>query len=160
MFRNYLIILIFFSLSACGFQLRGDNSLPFSTLYIGAGAGSQLQADMKRAVNQSSVTHVTDKAADAEAQLQLTSEQKEKIIVALNSAGRVREFQLRYTVKYQLIDAAKKQWIAPSELVLSRTVSYSEAQVLAKEQEETLLYRDMQQDAAQQILRRISLVKR
>jgi LPS-assembly lipoprotein len=160
MLRNYLIIFSFFAFSACGFQLRGDNSLPFTTLYIGAGAGSQLQTDMKRAVNQSSVTHVTDKPADAEAQLQLTSEQKEKIIIALNSAGRVREFQLRYTVKYQLIDAAKKELIAPSELVLSRTVSYSEAQVLAKEQEETLLYRDMQQDAAQQILRRISLVKR
>jgi LPS-assembly lipoprotein len=159
MLYKYLIILSLL-LSACGFHLRGDNSLPFTTLYIGAGAGSQLQADMKRAVNQSSVTRVTDKPAEAEAQLQLTSEQKEKIIVALNSAGRVREFQLRYTVKYQLIDAAKKELIAPSELVLSRTVSYSEAQVLAKEQEETLLYRDMRQDAAQQILRRISLVKR
>ncbi|MGB8857291.1 MAG: LPS assembly lipoprotein LptE, partial [Burkholderiales bacterium] len=132
----------------------------FTTLYIGAGAGSQLQADMKRAVNQSSVTRVTDKPADAEAQLQLTSEQKEKIIIALNSAGRVREFQLRYKVNYQLIDAAKKELIAPSELILSRNVSYSEAQVLAKEQEEILLFRDMQQDAAQQILRRISLVKR
>lgn len=157
---KYLIIFSFFILSACGFKLRGDASLPFTTLYIGAGAGSQLQADMKRAVNQSSVTRVTDKPADAEAQLQLTSEQKEKIIIALNSAGRVREFQLRYKVNYQLIDAAKKELIAPSELILSRNVSYSEAQVLAKEQEEILLFRDMQQDAAQQILRRISLVKR
>ncbi|MGB8338922.1 MAG: LPS assembly lipoprotein LptE [Burkholderiales bacterium] len=155
-----MIIIIIYALSACGFQLRGDASLPFTTLYIGAGAGSQLQEDVRRAVTQSSVTRVTDKPADAEAQLQLTSEQKEKVIVALNSAGRVREFQLRYKVNYQLIDAAKKELIAPSELVLSRTVSFSEAQVLAKEQEEALLYRDMQQDAATQILRRLSLVKR
>jgi LPS-assembly lipoprotein len=115
---------------------------------------------MKRIVTNSSATKVVDKDSEAEVQLQLLSEQREKIIVALNSAGRVREFQLRYKVNYQLIDAAKKELIAPSELVLNRSVSYSDVQVLAKEQEEGLLYRDMQQDAVQQILRRLALVKR
>jgi LPS-assembly lipoprotein len=146
--------------SGCGFQLRGDASLPFSTLSISGTQGSPLQADMKRIVTNSSSTKVVDKDSDAEAQLQLLSEQREKIIVALNSAGRVREFQLRYKVNYQLIDAAKKELIPASELILNRNVSYSDVQVLAKEQEEGMLYRDMQQDAVQQILRRLALVKR
>ncbi len=160
MLRNYLIIINILALSACGFQLRGDASLPFATLFISGGDGSSLQTDLKRAVTNSSTTTIVTKDSEADAQLQLVGEQRERIILALNSAGRVRELQLRYRVNYKVIDGAKKELIPPSELVLNRILSYSDVQVLAKEQEEALLYRDMQQDAAQQILRRLALVKR
>ena len=42
---------------------------------------------------------------------------------------------------------------------MSRDMTYSDTQVLAKAEEEKLLYRDMQNDAAQQILRRMAAVK-
>ncbi|MFN3398581.1 MAG: LPS assembly lipoprotein LptE [Sulfurimicrobium sp.] len=38
-------------------------------------------------------------------------------------------------------------------------MSFNDAQVLAKEQEEAMLYRDMQNDAVQQIIRRLNTVR-
>ena len=46
-------------------------------------------------------------------------------------------------------------YLPTNEVLLTRDVSYSDAQVLAKEAEEALLYRDMQSDMVQQILRRL-----
>jgi LPS-assembly lipoprotein len=49
--------------------------------------------------------------------------------------------------------------VPTTEIGLSRDMTYSDTQVLAKAEEEKLLYRDMQNDAAQQILRRMATVK-
>jgi len=43
-----------------------------------------------------------------------------------------------------------------TEIELNRNFAYDDSQILAKESEENLLYRDMQTDAAQQIMRRVS----
>ena len=42
---------------------------------------------------------------------------------------------------------------------LRRNIAVDESQVLAKESEEALLYRDMQADLVQQILRRLAAIK-
>jgi len=49
--------------------------------------------------------------------------------------------------------------IAPTEIVQQRDISFNESAVLAKEAEEALLYRDMQTDIVQQLLRRLAAVK-
>ena len=46
-----------------------------------------------------------------------------------------------------------------SEILLTRDMSYNDEQVLAKEAEEVLLYREMQGDMVQQILRRLVAAK-
>ena len=45
------------------------------------------------------------------------------------------------------------------ELLQTRDISYNETQALAKEAEEALLYRNMQSDIVQQMLRRLAAVK-
>jgi LPS-assembly lipoprotein len=49
--------------------------------------------------------------------------------------------------------------IEETEVAQQRDISFSEAAVLSKEAEETLLYRDMQSDIVQQLLRRMAAVK-
>ena len=46
--------------------------------------------------------------------------------------------------------------MAPSELLLTRDIGYSESVALAKEQEETLLFRAMESDIADQVMRRLA----
>jgi LPS-assembly lipoprotein len=50
-------------------------------------------------------------------------------------------------------------YLPTSEILLTRDMAYSDAQVLAKEAEEALLYRDMQRDMVQQIMRRLVAAK-
>jgi LPS-assembly lipoprotein len=58
-----------------------------------------------------------------------------------------------------VIDAKGGQLLAPTEITLRRNLAFNEQQVLAKESEEALLYRDMQSDLVQQILRRLAAMK-
>ena len=70
----------------------------------------------------------------------------------------MREYQLRYRVGFSVVDGKGREWIAPDEITLTRDISFND-QVLAKESEELLLYRDMQTDMVQQLMRRLAAVR-
>jgi len=91
--------------------------------------------------------------------LDVLGDQREKVVVALNTTGQVREFQLRTRVKFKLRTPQGKELIAETELLQQRDISYNESAALSKEAEEALLYRDMQSDIVQQLLRRLAAVK-
>ena len=69
------------------------------------------------------------------------------------------EYQLRYRVSFRLTDGKNREHIPASELVLKRDYSYSDAQALSKDSEEALLYREMRNDAVQQLVRRLQAAK-
>ena len=144
-------------LSACGFHLRGAVELPFPSLYVNVSNASQFGHELKRALRASDV-RLTDNPKDAGATLRILSELRERQILSLGGQGRVREYQLRYRLAYQVTNA-KGVITPPTEIVLKRDISFNDSDVLAKESEEALLYRDMQQDAVQQLLRRLQATK-
>lgn len=146
-------------LASCGFQLRGAANLPFDTLYVQAPASSQFANQFRRMVTSGSTTRVIDNAKSAEATFVLVSERREKTILSLSSTGRVSEYQLRYLLSYRVIDRNSIEIIPVTEIALKRDLSYSDAELLSKEAEDALLYRDMQNDALQQLLRRLQLTK-
>lgn len=145
------------ALAACGFHLRGQAKLPFDSIHI---SGSQVFANqVARSLRSGSQTRVTDNPKDAQVTLQILAEQRERLILSLSAAGRVREITLRYRVAYRLTDAKGFEYFVPSEIALHRDITYSDTDVLGKEQEEALLYRDMQNDAVQQMVRRLEVAK-
>jgi LPS-assembly lipoprotein len=146
-------------LAGCGFQLRGSATLPFETLYVQAPVGSQFGAQLRRLVTAGSNTRIVDVAQGADATLVLVHELREKNILSLSGGGRVREYQLRYRMAYRLLDKNAVEILPASEIILIRDLSYSDSDTLSKEAEEALLFRDMQSDAVQQLLRRLQLTK-
>jgi LPS-assembly lipoprotein len=64
---------------------------------------------------------------------------------------------VRYDV---LIPGREQPLIEPTEVISTRLITYSESAPTAKEAEEQLLYKDMQNDIAGRILRHIAVVKR
>lgn len=146
-------------LSACGFHLRGQATLPFSTLYVQAAPTSPFALQLKRAVQSGSATKVINRPEQAEAVLQILNELQEKRILSLGDGGRVREFQLIYRVFFRLTDEKNREHIPASEIILKRDYSFNDEQALSKEAEEALLYRDMRNDAVQQLVRRLQAAK-
>ena len=123
-------------------------------------AASPFTIQLKRSITSGTQARIADKPEDAQVVLQIMNERQEKEILALSGGGRVREFYLRYRVSYRLTDNKRTtEYIAPSEIVLRRELTYSDAEALAKESEEMLLFRDMQTDAARQLLFRLQVVK-
>jgi LPS-assembly lipoprotein len=110
------------------------------------------QADLKV------LTETPDMAA-AEVVLDVMAETRERVVVGLNASGQVRELQLRLRVKFRLRTPQGKVLIPEVELQQQRDLSFLESAALAKEIEENMMYRDMQIDIVQQILRRLAAVK-
>ncbi|TMH91299.1 MAG: hypothetical protein E6H47_04430, partial [Betaproteobacteria bacterium] len=96
-----------------------------------------------------------DDPKQADAVLQFTEETRQKEILSLTGTGRVREFKLRYRVGFRLHDGKGADYVPQSTVELTRDVTFNDADVLAKEAEEQLLYRDMQSDMVQQVMRRL-----
>ena len=147
------------ALAGCGFHLRGTADLRFKSLYINAPSSSLFGNQLKRVIASGSSTQIVDDPKQADASFQLLDERREKEILSLSSAGRVREFQLRYRVRYRIIDQKQRELVPASEILLRRDFSFNDQEALSKESEETFLYRDMQTDAVQQLLRRLQVVK-
>ena len=92
--------------------------------------------------------------------MDLLQEQQERVVVGLNASGQVRELQLRLRIRFKLRASDGRELIPDTELLQQRDISYNETIALAKEAEEALLYRNMQTDLVQQLLRRLAAVKR
>jgi LPS-assembly lipoprotein len=150
-----LVCFLAFTLAACGFQLRGKTDLPFDSIYVPA-AHQGVALDVKRNIQSGTRTKVVDDAKTAQAVLQFTQEVREKHILSLSGTGRVREFQLRYRVGFRVHDGKGGEFLPANTIELTRDVTFNDAIVLAKQEEDLLLYRDMQSDMVQQIMRRLA----
>ena len=153
--RLLLSLVLAAALAGCGFQLRGTATLPFETLYVPNPIGG-IALDLKRHIQSGTRTAVVDDPKKAEAVLEFTQETREKHILSLAATGRVREFQLRYRVGFRVHDGKGGEFLAPNTMQLTREVSFNDTDVLSKETEELQLYRDMQFDMVQQIMRRLA----
>ena len=148
------------ALSSCGFQLRGSATLPFNTLYVEAPRSSLFATQLRRVIGSGSATRITNTSAEADATIQVIAELREKEVLSLSAGGRVREYQLRYRVRYVVFDKDKKALVEPSEIILRRDYSFNDQNQLPGEGEEVLLFRDMQIDAVQQVVRRLQAATR
>ena len=146
-------------IAACGFQLRGTAEVPFKTLYL-PGATGGIALDLKRQIQAGTDAKVIDDPKQADAILQFSHEAREKQILSLTGTGRVREFRLLYRVGWRVHDGKGGDYVPQTSFELTRDVSFNDAEVLAKEAEEQLLFRDMQGDMVQLIMRRLSAARK
>jgi LPS-assembly lipoprotein len=160
--RRLAFLLAPLLLAACGFQLRQAPDFVFNSIHVAAPGSSQLGNELKRNLASNGNLQVLGEPTtpqQAQVVLDLLADQREKVVVGLNASGQVREFQLRTRIRFRLRTPQGKELIPDTELLQQRDISFNESAVLAKESEENLLYRDMQTDLVQQLMRRLAAVK-
>lgn len=147
--------------SACGFQLRGSYALPYESLHIALPSGSVIGAGLKRQIRASGGTRLLDAEEKGEAQgtFVQTAEQRDRQILSLSTSGRVREIRLVLRYSYRILDPKGRELVGNTGIEITRDATYDDSAILAKEQEEQLLWRDMESDLVLQILRRLAAVK-
>lgn len=145
--------------AGCGFQLRRYDGIPFASLYVDAPPGSVVAQRIQTSLATNRTTRLAASAGEAEAVIKIGLEERTKIILSLSGAGRVTEYQLGLKLRYWVNDKAGHQLAAPETLELTRDITYDDTKVLAKGAEEQLLYRDMDDNAAQRIMRRLQAIK-
>lgn len=152
-----LIYIVVLSVSGCGFHLRGSAELPPSVRALSVQAGnpySELVGNLRRAF-QSSGVRIVDKPQEADAVVHILGENTGRRVVSVGSGGKVREYELLYTVTFNVTDGQGRETVASQSIALNREYIFDETAVLGTAEEETLLYRDMQQQAVRQILQRV-----
>ncbi|MET0310759.1 MAG: LPS assembly lipoprotein LptE [Burkholderiaceae bacterium] len=157
--RAFLPLAALLPLAGCGFQLRQAPTFAFETIMVNVGNASPVGSELRRNLSAGGTLKVVSSPDQAQVIFEPVAETREKAIIALNSSGQVREFQLRLRFVFRLRTPQGKILIADAEILQHRDISFNEAAVLSKESEEQLLYRDMQSDVVQQIMRRLAAVK-
>ena len=159
--RALLALLIAAILAGCGFQLRGAQSggLPYKSLYIALPETADVRVWLERYVRATGGTEILSEGKLAEATFQQLDDTRQKTILSVNTKGRVREYRLQLSYRFRIVNARGQEVLAPNEINLSRDITYDDSNVLAKDLEEGLLWRDMNNDLVNQIMRRLSIVK-
>jgi LPS-assembly lipoprotein len=146
-------------LAGCGFQLRGTASVPFESVYVPNATGG-VALDLKRNIQAGTQAKVVDDPKQAQAIFQFSEETKAKEILSLTGTGRVNEYRLVYRVGFRVHDNKGGDYVPQQTVQLTRDVTFNNSEILAKESEEGLLYRDMQSDMVQQIMRRLAVAQK
>ncbi|CAM2144381.1 LPS assembly lipoprotein LptE [Paraburkholderia tropica] len=144
-------------LSACGFQLRGEQNYAFKRLAI-VGAPPPVAARLTRMIEGGSDSVVVDSTANADAVLRV-GESRGFSTLTLSSLGAVEEYQVNYSLNYALMAPDGSPLIRPSTIALNRAMTYSDQYSTAKVTESDLLFADMQNDAVDQLTRRLAVLK-
>jgi len=139
-------------LQGCGFHLRGTTpeakNMPLT--YVEGAAASQLRAQLNQ------VDKVTENAEAAQVVLTILSENFDRRVLSVGAIrGKVREYELRYVVNFNVRDKAGKELLSAQTINLTRDYLFDETQVLGSDTEEVILRRDLVRDAAGQIMRRL-----
>ena len=145
--------------SACGFRFRGVVQMAYPSVAVQAAPASQLANDLRRQLAAVSNTSLLNDAATAALRVEVLNESREKEVLSVNAQGRVREYTLYLRVKIRALDAQGNEVLPPTDFVQKRDISFNEGVVLAKESEDNLLYREMQNEIVQLILRRIAALQ-
>jgi LPS-assembly lipoprotein len=156
-----LTLVLLASLSACGFKLRGEaqSRMSFKTIYLGFAQSSPLGIQLRRNIRGGGGTEIVDDAKLAEAILDVVIPEKQEKIVLATNAGQAVEYRLNYTFAFRVRNNNGQELLPTTTLILHRDVSFSPAQALAAISQDQLLFKDMQSDLTQQILRRLAAIK-
>lgn len=153
------ILLFTLILSACGFQFRGDYLInpQLQTLYVSSDdTYGELTRITKRYFSQNRI-HLADQKTDDMAELRILKDKLNRRTLSVFNNGQVAEYELIYTVNYQLTltDGSIKN----IKFELNRDYQDDPDQALAKSRELALLLSEMRTQAADNALRWLASIQ-
>lgn len=143
-------------LYGCGFHLRGSYDIPpqMNPTYIQAPQSQALADELKQAFSASNV-QVVENSAQAKAVLRLLNEKQDSRVLAVDSRGKVIGYELTYRVDFDVLTAGGETLVPRQSINLTRNQVNPDVEVLGKQQEQAMLYRDMRRDLASRLLERL-----
>jgi len=158
---NTFVALLLVVIAGCGFHLRGSADLAASlkTMYI---QGVDIQQDfglaLKRALMSNGVTVLTD-YQQGSAVLTVLEHKTERRVLSVGADAKVSEYGLHSRVRFKVSDD-QGQLVLDEQLVeAQRDYQFNQDQVLASGNEELALRDQLNQQLAQSVLRRLSVLK-
>jgi len=147
-------------LAACGFHLRGEATFAFQTIFVNSAGAPTVAAELRRALTSTGNARLVDDPKKAQVIVDFPFVADDKEVLSISGSGAVREYLLTKRVQFRVHDADGNDWLPQGEIALRRSYTYSESEVLARNTEEQRLLKEMEQDAVQQLVRRLETAKK
>jgi LPS-assembly lipoprotein len=150
------ILYLVLAATACGFHLQGAGSLPpaLARTYL---ASTAPHSDFLLSLTESLRLRGSDVVAareEAESVLNIVSDQTGQRVLSVSARNIPREYEVYYAVTFSL-QVGEQKLIENESLVVTRSYTFDETQVLAKAAEEEVLRRALAEDLARRVVRRI-----
>lgn len=162
MLKKVFISLLFtFFLSSCGFHLRAPVTLPLplQSMYIQAqDPYSSFIRNLKQYLKMSGV-RLARSPQEAETILNIIEENTGQELLSINSSQQTRQYSLKYSVVFEVLDTKGKAYFPPQSLIETRTLTLQSNQVLASSNQAALLYQDMRRAVVYNIVSRLTSKK-
>jgi LPS-assembly lipoprotein len=159
-FAALAILALPIGLAGCGFHLRGEANYAFASLFLNSAPALPITTELKRSLEGIGSAKLVSAAAGADAILEVNSVEDTKQILSLSGGGKVAEYLLTKRVLFRVHDNDGNDWLPTAEVLVRRSYTYSDTEALAKEAQEQRLWREMQTDSVQQIVRRLQAAKK
>ena len=143
--------------SACGFHIRGPIPLSFNTVSF-QGSSLSTARELKQNLEMNGVKYVNN-TEEADLTVEILSESNDKHISAIGSDGKVSAYSLSYQVMFRTRLAGDTDWSEPMTVQAIQSLSFSDAAILSKADEEVMLINEMHKDALRELIRRLSAIK-
>ena len=150
----FLSILVL--VSACGFKLQTRVELPpemQQTRLEIALPYSEFARRLETLLEQGGVDLVT--ATEGVAVLEVPVNRSRKEIQSIGDNARVREFLIRHSVQFRLLDKEGNELIPLQSFELTRVYSFSAQDILAAEREDEFLRNELADSLARMVVRRL-----
>jgi LPS-assembly lipoprotein len=154
--RLFFTLAAMLLVSACGFQVQTRAELPpemqHTRLEVQS-PDSEFARRLEVHLEQNGVKVVT--ALDDAAVLEVPLNRTRKEIQSIGDNARVREFLVRHTVQFRLLDSEGKEMIPMQTFEQSRVYQFNEQDILAAERENEFLRDDLADSLARMVVRRL-----
>jgi len=151
---SFVPLLVILAASGCGFQLEGSGRLPVSvaTTYLDTQKPYTEFYDSLRDALVARGAELVDSRQEAGAILRILEDSSGQRILSVSARNTPQEYEIFYTITFSL-EAEGTSLIETESLVVTRSYTYDETQVLGKGAEEQVLRQSLAQDLARQVLR-------
>lgn len=156
MSRLSLLSTVLLLLGACGFQLQTRVELPPEmqrTKLEVQSPYSEFARRLETHLEQNGIQVVNGLEGAAILEVPVNNMRKE--IQSIGDNARVREFLIRHTVQFRLIDSEGVELIPLQSFEQSRIYSFNEQDILAAEREDEFLRKDLSDATARMVVRRL-----
>ncbi|MDX1512512.1 MAG: LPS assembly lipoprotein LptE [Gammaproteobacteria bacterium] len=154
-FSLALLALAAGQLGGCGFQLRGDATLPAEIRSVHVNAPAGLKEELQIYLEGAGVDLASSRSG-ADASINVTREFFDRRVLSVDpNTGKEREFELAYTVDFNVVRGNGAPLMDAQSINLLRDYVFDPASIIGKSREEHVLQDEMRRDAAQQLLRRM-----
>jgi LPS-assembly lipoprotein len=140
----------------CGFRLQGVEALPQGVESVNVSTRDALTSfavELNRGLDRAGARR-TATAAGADAVVIVHLDRTGRRVLSVSTRNTPQEFEVFYAVEYS-IEYHGSEAVPRQRIELTRSFSFDESQLLAKDHEEAVLRDAMARDLALQVLRRL-----